>query len=362
IASANRIRVCHDCRGVFINTFCMPEKWWSNYLQNSNGYFGCEATQDTDTVTGINTWGFFQSKHLKLDLNYDWSKINIFSRWIKDKATNKTKTGIIVFDPTEQINYENFQTQTEANTQDPFWAWPQILHEATNFQDSAVWGIRDVVRKIEKQDRPEGRPGPDYRRLHDIARHAIHVTESLDVAVQTLEQILRQHQCYTGSIAGIPSQQHPNIPTDIQSQLGFSQSCLNSLRHRSISNEKRLQNEIQLAFNTVAQHDASVTVKISQAMMSDNTALKTLAFVTFIFLPPTFISSIFSMAFFDFSPDSGFTVSKDMWIYWAFAIPTTLLTGVMWQYWHKFAPRKQVQRRLQSFHGVKSQKLPKSEV
>jgi len=80
-------------------------------------------------------------------------------------------------------------------------------------------------------------------------------------------------------------------------------------------------------------------VKISHAMMSDSTALKTLAFVTFIFLPPTFISSIFSMTFFNY--DNGvFSVAGEIWIYWAFAIPTTLISTIVWQFWHKISPKE----------------------
>lgn len=134
----------------------------------------------------------------------------------------------------------------------------------------------------------------------------------------------------------------------LQSRLEFTQSYLSSLRHRSTANEKRLANEIQLAFNTVAQHDASLSVKISHAMMSDSTALKTLAFVTFVFLPPTFISSIFSMSFFKFDDGGNFSMSGEFWIYWAFALPTTIVSTLIWQFWHLFSPRERRERPLRN--------------
>lgn len=244
---------------------------------------------------------------------------------------------------------------------DPFWIYTHILDEIFKLQDSAVWAIRDQVRPIEKAKKPKGRPQPDYRRLHDIARHAIHVTESLDVAVRNLEFILKAHERYaaaastsintsTSSGFGNPSNsniQH-HIYNTIHTHLEFTSSCLTALRHRSIANEKRLANEIQLAFNTVAQHDASLSVKISHAMMSDSTALKTLAFVTFAFLPPTFISSVFSMSFFKYDDNDGFIVSKEFWIYWAFAVPTTVITTLLWQFWHKISPKERRERPLRN--------------
>lgn len=71
-----------------------------------------------------------------------------------------------------------------------------VLEELARLEDRAVWSIRDRVRDIETEQEPEGKPQPKYRRLHDIARHAIHVTETLDVSLQTIERILRHHGKY----------------------------------------------------------------------------------------------------------------------------------------------------------------------
>lgn len=52
-ASANKISTCQRCRNEFIQTFEMPEKWWSTSYKTSNGYFGCETTRQTGVVTGF---------------------------------------------------------------------------------------------------------------------------------------------------------------------------------------------------------------------------------------------------------------------------------------------------------------------
>jgi Mg2+ and Co2+ transporter CorA len=178
------------------------------------------------------------------------------------------------------------------------------------------------VRAVEKETTPKGRPDPDYRRLHDIARHAIHVSETLDVAVQTMQRMLARHDELMKLLPGQDGLQ------EINSHLQFFQSVISSLRCRSTSNEKRMGNEIQLVFNTVAQHDASTSVKIGLATQSDSVTMKSIAFVTLTFLPPTFVSAIFSMSFFDYSAESGWAISHKFWLYWIFAVPTTLLTAI----------------------------------
>lgn len=206
------------------------------------------------------------------------------------------------------------------------WFYPHLVSEVARLQELAVWAIRDRVRAVEKKPAINGRPQPDYRHLHDIARHAIHVTETLDVSVQTIQRILARHKEL------MQVQSNEDQSQEIHSQLQFFESFFASLRHRSVSNEKRMANEIQLAFNIVAQHDASTSVKIGLATQSDSIAMKSIAFVTLTFLPPTFICAIFSMSFFDYSAESGWAISNKFWLYWAFAVPTTLLTVAAWYY------------------------------
>ncbi|KAJ5664706.1 hypothetical protein N7462_011519 [Penicillium macrosclerotiorum] len=316
----------------------MPQFWWSDNVRKSNGYFGCEATREGEKVT--DSWVFFESKQLHEDMEYDWSKINVFSRWL----CSTKQTGILLFDRKEDTRSPLVNKDPpSALLSDPFWVYPYLLEEVAALEERSVWSIRDKVRAIEKSDEgrksPERKPQPDYRTLHNIARHAIHVTETLDVAIQTMDHILKHHGIHASAshTSLLGSKTDPQVRQEVHSRLSFFQSFLGSLKHRSVSNEKRLQNEIQLAFNTVAQHDAAVTVKISSAMMSDSAALKTLAFVTFVFLPPTFICAVFSMSFFNYS-DSGWRVSSKIWIYWAFAVPTTIISAFVWGYWHKVSP------------------------
>ncbi|PSN59119.1 hypothetical protein BS50DRAFT_580199 [Corynespora cassiicola Philippines] len=57
------------------------------------------------------------------------------------------------------------------------------------------------------------------------------------------------------------------------------------------------------------------------------------------FLPPTFISAVFSMSFFNYSPAqdgqaNAWSISDKFWIYWAFAVPLTCLTMAVW-FWQQ---------------------------
>jgi Mg2+ and Co2+ transporter CorA len=299
-------------------------------------------------LTNVDIWAYFETKQTRADLKYDWIKLNIFTRWVP--STNQTF--LLLFDPIMPIRKSFLQTLSKLTLSGlsiPFWPYSHVLEIVADLQESAVWAIRNQVRAIEKEGIPGTIPRPDYRRLHDIARHAIHVSESLDVSIQNIESILKHYNRY---ISTERSDSYFGADEDIHNRIESLRSYIANLRHRSTSNEKRLQNEIQLAFNTVAQANATTSVEIGRAAQAnaatsveigraaqiDSSAMKTISFVTLAFLPPTFISSIFSMSFFQCGEDNGWGMSNKFWLYWVFAIPTTIATVVIWQYWHKLLP------------------------
>ncbi|KAI1467641.1 uncharacterized protein F4812DRAFT_430290 [Daldinia caldariorum] len=337
LASANETRACLACRNSLTRAFCIPEIWWSDYCRNSNGYLGSDITRQNGVVTGFSTWAYFEIKHLDAKMQYQWHKMNIFIRWL---APTK-QTIILAFDtlsPVMERIPESLRNPDSNCLGDPFWVYARLASDVVDLQDSAVWAIRNQVRAIETQRMPIGKPQPDYRHIHDVARHAIHVTESLNVATECLEGILAQHDDFLSQ--KFPFQMiHADASEAVHRQLLFCKHMLSNLRHRSISNRERLQNEIQLAFNTVAQYDAGISVQIGRAAQLDGAAMRKVAFVTMMFLPATFISAVFSMSFFDFDADSGaWNISGKFWIYWVFAIPLTVATSLLWHFWHKLFP------------------------
>ena len=56
-ASARKIRYCTGCRTTLEKAFGLPQYWWSQYCQNSNGYFGCDEKTDSAGIPSL-------SKHI----------------------------------------------------------------------------------------------------------------------------------------------------------------------------------------------------------------------------------------------------------------------------------------------------------
>ncbi|KAI0550436.1 hypothetical protein F4679DRAFT_542373 [Xylaria curta] len=75
---------------------------------------------------------------------------------------------------------------------------------------------------------------------------------------------------------------------------------------------------------------ARANIEIAAAAKTDSSQMKTIALVTMVFLPATFVASLFSMTFFDWNPPEGKHISPEIWIYVIIAVGLTLLVVGLW--------------------------------
>lgn len=81
--------------------------------------------------------------------------------------------------------------------------------------------------------------------------------------------------------------------------------------------------------------------------------MKTLSLLGAIFLPATYLASVFSMTFFNFQDQDNNNnnnnnsgnekepvVSKDLWIYFVITIPLTLMIVLFWRWWDRRRERR----------------------
>jgi H+/Cl- antiporter ClcA len=96
-------------------------------------------------------------------------------------------------------------------------------------------------------------------------------------------------------------------------------------------------------YNIIAQKESKLNLemaaqqrRLAHASKRDSTAMKTLSLLGAVFLPGTFLASLFSMTFFDFNVGSdgdgqGAQISEYLWVYFVVTIPLTLaIVGSWW--------------------------------
>jgi O-antigen/teichoic acid export membrane protein len=71
--------------------------------------------------------------------------------------------------------------------------------------------------------------------------------------------------------------------------------------------------------------------------------MKSIAILTMIVLPGTFLSTLFAMPLFNWDAEAWSEVAKPrFWIYWAITVPLTIMTITTWQLWQRWRDRKNV--------------------
>ncbi|KAH7325694.1 hypothetical protein B0I35DRAFT_420974 [Stachybotrys elegans] len=109
----------------------------------------------------------------------------------------------------------------------------------------------------------------------------------------------------------------------------------------------RLASETSLMFSLISQEDARISralaedsATIAMAAKRDSSAMKTIAVLTTVFLPATFVATLFSMPSFDWDGSSP-RVTASFWVYWAVAVPLTILVLVSWRIWWSLEARRE---------------------
>ncbi|KAF9880188.1 hypothetical protein CkaCkLH20_02142 [Colletotrichum karsti] len=114
----------------------------------------------------------------------------------------------------------------------------------------------------------------------------------------------------------------------------------------------KASSQLQIIYNLVAQRDnqsnydmANLSLQIARTAKDDSFAMFTLATMSIIFLPGASIATLFSMELFNWSPENGeSTVNPRFWIFWAVAVPLTLVVLTVWLLWLKMHRRREERR------------------
>ncbi|TKA72098.1 hypothetical protein B0A49_03784 [Cryomyces minteri] len=324
----------HRLREAVSNRFLIPPAFWTLVAQEATGFFGCEANAiANDGASAYCSWFRFMVKHARETpheekVTYTWQKVSVFTRW-----SLSAQKVTLCFDYPSITSYWLERTTYNMDAEgrlDPYFHQVSLVEETVNLFDASVWSLRDLIRNVETSRKlhldPSKPPKPDFEQLHEISRHVIHSSETLKSAINVLDSMIDHHDTFTtehlrDSAAVAASRK-------IKASLQYQLSLLNCISLRSQALGERLQNEITLAHNLVAQYNSVIaqynselTLRISEATKSDSTAMRTISVLTLLFLPGTFVCALFSMSFFNYTPATDekpqhWSVSKDFWIYW----------------------------------------------
>ncbi|KAM0483200.1 hypothetical protein ACHAPX_002649 [Trichoderma viride] len=100
---------------------------------------------------------------------------------------------------------------------------------------------------------------------------------------------------------------------------------------------ERLKVQREALYNIMSQREARLNLeiageqrRIAHASKRDSTAMKTISLMGALFLPGTFLASVFSMTFFNFQSGADPVISNWLWVYFIITVPLTVLIVGSW--------------------------------
>ncbi|KAM5358672.1 hypothetical protein ACJZ2D_015095 [Fusarium nematophilum] len=138
------------------------------------------------------------------------------------------------------------------------------------------------------------------------------------------------------------------------------------LSHQALDRQymlKRVQIQIEALVNLIAQNDSINNFDIALSSHRDASSMKTLAVVTMLFLPGSFVAAIFSTDLFDWqsvesSGSIGVPSTPRFRLYWAVTVPLTVIVFVLYFAWLAFSSRQRRRKNHKAGQGTGSNEGP----
>ncbi|KAL5336171.1 hypothetical protein BJX70DRAFT_400825 [Aspergillus crustosus] len=273
--------------------------------------------------TGLVFWATFQVKYAVKPTDYIWKQPSIFVNW--EPATGRQTVFFIDFIPSV-IQKDFLRTiSTKANREANPFVWnAAFTRRVMRYYRNSFERLQESVQRIERSQnkyvKREEQP-PDFHALHDIARHIIHLGETIGSAEHTIQCMLDEQLHWR------------NEDPDAVAAIKLSHlKWIHSLKMKSRSLSERHTNQTNLAYHTVSS-------KLGLAALKDSDMMKTIAAVSLVYLPGTFVSGVFGTNFFSFQSEAldSWATSSNFWVYWVYwavTIPLTLTTILVWVLWN----------------------------
>ncbi|KAI8634479.1 hypothetical protein F5Y19DRAFT_461836 [Xylariaceae sp. FL1651] len=145
-----------------------------------------------------------------------------------------------------------------------------------------------------------------------------------------------QGQCQQGE----PNKELQTLHRCLLDRLDFLTVKLEGIESYAHVSLERLKNQREVMLSMLDQRESRLSLRIAaqqhrlaDASQRDSTSMKTLTFLGSLFLPGTFVSSVFSMSFFDFSKDLQYSASSSIWLYFVLMVPLTVVfVGGWWRF------------------------------
>ncbi|KAK5124758.1 hypothetical protein LTR85_001471 [Meristemomyces frigidus] len=175
--------------------------------------------------------------------------------------------------------------------------------------------------------------------LTKAAQHMAGTRKEIQAFIRIQEKVQNMHgKCLRKRRTHDPKVLVEQAIDDMSAQLDHVAEHALDLLARADQIHAEIQANVQTVYSMTASRDneqnrraAEASVHLAEVTRRDSADMRVIAAVTLIFLPATFVATLFSTSFFNFAPrEPQKLVSHWIWLYWTVAITLTALVMAGW--------------------------------
>lgn len=240
---------------------------------------------------------------------------------------------------------------------DPFMSHSLIVHETLLDAKSVILSLRhQLYSSLQRVD--EYAKGSSRQRgkteledltiqLHVVSQDIDAMTANAEMQSMIIRKLMAGHERYrsdthppslTNSLASTTDAlQYLADSVESQRRWLLSYKARKDIAMNLVSTTLRPYSQVEhrltspKVYNLVTQQDAFTSTTIASAAKADGNSMKVIAALTMVFLPGTFLSSVFGM--------SMIKDSVPWWLYVALTLPLTILVFAVWWTWKSCTQR-----------------------
>lgn len=218
---------------------------------------------------------------------------------------------------------------------------------------------RDITReraRLKGIEQDKGRAiSESLQDLHNLAVRWHSMSADLHDVQSRIKDFMEFHEQISQRLGG--SQQEYALE-EVRQMLSHIDSRCRFCLHWCMAYKERTNVRINLIFHLSAARENRAIAVIAQQTQRDSVSMFTLAVVTVVFLPPTFVAALFSTPFFN-ADNGGANISRKGWIMPAVAIPLTIFVVGAWLLWFQTRVERDEAYRAKLELATRSGELPK---
>lgn len=204
----------------------------------------------------------------------------------------------------------------------------EVLATGENMQGIYSRNMAEWIRSWKIKSTKESKRKIDiiYENYNNVTWTMRDCQSLIDIAQQYLQMADELRRTY-----------HYEIPKELVQSIihraGFHAHTLDYL-------EKAIRTQFSYQYNHIMDEDTKLSTQIAHDTKRDSEAMKTIAYLTLVFLPTTFVSAIFSSGALDLQIWRGevtgrSVVSPGWWVFVLSSLITTILTLGAWLLWKR---------------------------